>query len=171
VTRALARLDRRALRVLRTRLHPPALERAAIAYTTTGEFGAIWIAGALAGAALDRERRSAWLVAAAAVPTALCANAVLKRVVRRERPQLWGLPPVGRAPSTPSFPSGHAATSFAGASAIGAVAPGVRAPLLAAAGAMSLTRPYLGVHYPSDVLAGAVLGGLLGARLMTVCGR
>jgi len=166
VTRALARLDRRVLRAFRTRLHPPALEHAAVAYTTTGEFGAIWIAGALAGAALDRERRGAWLLSAAVVPTALCVNAVVKRVVRRPRPRLRGLPPVGRAPSTPSFPSGHAATSFAGARAIGTLAPGARGPLVVAAALMSLTRSYLGVHYPSDVLAGAVLGSMLGARLM-----
>lgn len=166
MTRALARLDRRVLRAFRTRLHPPALEHAAVAYTTTGEFGAIWIAGALAGAALDRERRGAWLLSAAVVPTALCVNAVVKRVVRRPRPRLRGLPPVGRAPSTPSFPSGHAATSFAGARAIGTLAPGARGPLVAAAALMSLTRSYLGVHYPSDVLAGAVLGSMLGARLM-----
>ena len=166
MTRALARLDRRVLRAFRTRLHPPVLERAAVVYTTTGEFGAIWMAGALAGAAVDRERRGAWLLSAAAVPTALCVNAVVKRVVRRPRPQLRGLAPVGRAPSTPSFPSGHAATSFAAARAIGTLAPGARGPLLAAAGLMSLTRSYLGVHYPSDVLAGAVLGSVVGARLM-----
>jgi membrane-associated phospholipid phosphatase len=164
VTRALARLDRRALRALRTRVHPPALERAAVAYTTTGEYGAIWIAGALAGAALDRERRSAWLVAAALVPTSLCANAVVKRIVRRDRPRLRGLPPVGHAPSSPSFPSGHAATSFTGASAIGAIAPRTRAPLVAAAALMAFTRSYLGVHYPSDVIAGALLGNALGSR-------
>jgi undecaprenyl-diphosphatase len=48
---------------------------------------------------------------------------------------------------------------------MGAVAPAARAPLVAAATLMSLTRPYLGVHYPSDVLAGAVLGGALGLWL------
>jgi undecaprenyl-diphosphatase len=165
VRRALARLDHEALRALRTRLHPPALERAAVVYTATGEFGALWIALALAGAGLDRERRSAWLMAGALVPASLCTNAVVKRVVRRERPRLRGLAPLGRAPSTPSFPSGHAATSFTAAVALGAVAPEARAPLVAAAILMSLTRPYLGVHYPSDVLAGAVLGGALGAWL------
>jgi undecaprenyl-diphosphatase len=165
VRRALTRLDRELLRALRTRLHPPALERAVVVYTTAGEFGALWIAIALAGARLDRDRRSAWLVAGALVPTSLCANAVLKRIVRRQRPRLHGLEPLGRAPSTPSFPSGHAATSFTAAVAIGAVAPCTRTPLVAAAILMSLTRPYLGVHYPSDVLAGAVLGGALGTWL------
>ena len=154
------------LRGLRTRFHPPALERAAVVYTTSGEFGAIWIAGALAGGAVDRDRRRAWFTAGALVFTALCANAVVKRVVRRKRPHLPGLPPIGRAPSTPSFPSGHAATSFAGAHAIGTLVPGARPPLVAAAALMALTRSYLGVHYPSDVIAGAVVGTVVAARLM-----
>jgi membrane-associated phospholipid phosphatase len=162
VTAALARLDRQALRFLRTRLHPPALERAAVAYTTAGEYGALWIAAALAGARLDGERRDAWVVAAVAVPASLCVNAVVKRIVRRRRPRLLGLPPVGRAPVTFSFPSGHAATSFTGAATIGALAPRARGGLIAAAALMALTRPYLGVHYPSDVLAGAVLGAAFG---------
>jgi undecaprenyl-diphosphatase len=96
------------------------------------------------------------------VPASLSVNAVVKRAVRRERPRLRGLPPIGRAPATFSFPSGHAATSFAAAIAIGALAPRLRAPVLGAAALMALTRPYLGVHYPSDVLAGAALGGALG---------
>ena len=166
--RAFLRLDREALRTLRTRLHPPALERGAIAYTTTGEYGAIWIAAALAGAWLDPERRDAWLAAAAAVPASLCVNAVVKRIVRRERPRLRGLPPVGRAPSSFSFPSGHAATSFTGATAIGALAPRARTALMAAAALMTMTRPYLGVHYPSDVVAGAALGGVLGVAVARV---
>jgi membrane-associated phospholipid phosphatase len=156
------RLDREALLALRTRVHPPALERAAIAFTTLGEYGAIWFAAALAGAGLDSERREAWLVASAAVPASLCVNAVVKRVVRRRRPELPGLPPVGRAQVTFSFPSGHAATSFTGAVTIGALAPGARVPLMTAAALMALTRPYLGVHYPSDVLTGAMLGGAFG---------
>jgi undecaprenyl-diphosphatase len=58
--------------------------------------------------------------------------------------------------SSLSFPSAHATTSFAAARAFSRVAP---APALyAAAAALALTRPYLGVHYPSDVVVGAVLG-------------
>ena len=166
MSRALSRLDRKALYAFRTRLHPRTLERAAIAYTTVGEFGAIWIAGALAGAAVDRERRGAWLATAAIVPGSLCANFLVKIAVRRERPRLRGLPPLGREPATFSFPSGHAATSFAAATAIGSLLPPARAPLLAAAALMALTRPYLGLHYPSDALAGAALGRLLGTALL-----
>ena len=76
--------------------------------------------------------------------------------MRRARPQLPGLEPLTPTVSRLSFPSAHATTSFAAARAFSAVAPG--APLYAVAGAFALSRPYLGVHYPSDVVAGAVLG-------------
>jgi len=158
-----ARLDRAALRLLRTKLHAPALERAAIAYTTVGEYGALWIALALGGAARDAERRDSWLGAAALVPAVLTLNAAVKRLVRRERPHLEGLHPLGRRPSSLSFPSGHAATSFAGAVAVGSLAPPLRPALLAGAAAMALTRPYLGHHYPFDVLVGAAEGAVAGA--------
>ena len=134
-------------------------------YALTGEYGALWIVLALAGATLDRERRGRWLSVAALVPLALGPNYVLKVAVRRRRPRLEGLPPLGRVPVTQSFPSGHAATAFAAARAGGAVRPVLGPPLLVAASLMALTRPYLGLHYPSDVLAGAGLGLLLGGAL------
>jgi undecaprenyl-diphosphatase len=162
VAAALARLDRDTLRVLRTRAHPAALEHAAIAYTWAGEFGAAWIAGALAAAVLDRDRRGAWLTVAALVPATLGANYLVKLAVRRPRPELAGLEPLGRRPATLSFPSGHAATSFAAATAAGRLVPTARLPLLAAAAAMALSRPYLGLHHPSDALAGAALGVAIG---------
>src|SRR5439155_9039608 len=146
------------------------LERAAIVYARAGEYGVMWIALAFAGALADARKRARWLRAAATVPAALGANYLVKIVVRRKRPRLRGLPPLGREPSTYSFPSAHAATSFAAAEAIGVTRPLLRRPLLAAASAMSLTRPYLGLHYPSDVLAGAILGsvvGRVGARAET----
>jgi membrane-associated phospholipid phosphatase len=159
---ALARLDRKVLRVLRTRAHSKGLERAMVAYTTTGEMGALWIAIALAGAALDDQRRGSWLAAAALVPASMGANFLVKVSVRRHRPRLRGLPPVGRTPSTYSFPSAHAVMSFAGATAIGAIEPAARTPLMAAAVLMAVSRSYLGVHYPSDVLTGAALGRAIG---------
>jgi membrane-associated phospholipid phosphatase len=162
MTHALVRADRAAFRLLRTRLHPRALEKVAVAYTTMGEFGAIWIGAALAGAALDRDRGASWLAVAALVPTALAANFLVKVAVHRERPRLPNLPPLGRAPATFSFPSGHAATSFAAASAIGALVPAARPAIFVGAGLMALTRPYLGLHYPSDAVAGAILGTALG---------
>jgi membrane-associated phospholipid phosphatase len=85
------------------------------------------------------------------------ANTVLKLLVRRRRPELVGLPPLTDTPTRLSFPSAHTATSFAGARLYSRLGLPV-APLYALAGALALSRLYLGVHYPSDVLAGAVLG-------------
>ena len=65
-------------------------------------------------------------------------------------------------PSALSFPSAHATSSLAAATAFGRVEPRTRLPLYALAAAICVTRPYLGMHYPSDVLAGAALGIAIG---------
>jgi decaprenylphosphoryl-5-phosphoribose phosphatase len=159
------KVDRRLLVLLRTRLRRPSLERAMAAYTWTGEWGRVWIAAALAGAVGDRGRRGRWLWAAAGVPLTLGANFCVKQVVRRERPRLEGVAAVGRVPTSRSFPSAHAATSFAAATMIGELEPRARPALFGAAGLMAFSRSYLGVHYPSDVVAGAVLGTVAGRVL------
>jgi membrane-associated phospholipid phosphatase len=93
------------------------------------------------------------------VAAAYAVNQTTKLVVRRRRPELPGLPPLTPTVSRLSFPSAHATTSFAAARAYRRVAPS--APLYAVAIAFALSRPYLGVHYPSDVIAGAALGTAL----------
>ncbi len=157
-----ASADIRLLRAMRTRGHPPAAEAAARGFATLGEWGAVWAAIGLAGAIADPARRSRWLRGAAVAPGAVIANYAVKLVVRRPRPKLRGLPPLGTAPSALSFPSAHATSSVAAATAFGRVAPRTRLPLHALAAAICLTRPYLGMHYPSDVLAGATLGIAIG---------
>ncbi len=144
----------------RTRGHGPAAERAVSAYSRLAEHGACWLALGVVGAGLDRDRqrrrdwrRGVWIVAGS-----YAVNQAIKFVVRRQRPQLPGLPPLTATVTRLSFPSAHATTSFAGAAAYRGVAPPVA--LYAAAIAFCLSRPYLGVHYPSDVLAGAALGTL-----------
>ncbi len=159
----MANPDTALLRLMRTRGHTPAIERAAQLIAASGEYGAIWAAGGLAAAALDRPRRRQWLAAAVLAPAAIGLNFGVKLIVRRRRPVLDGLPPLGGAPSSLSFPSAHATASFAAATAMSRIAPRNRPALLAAATTMALTRPYLGMHYPSDVLAGAALGTALGA--------
>jgi undecaprenyl-diphosphatase len=136
-----------------------------------GEWGSVWIAIAMAAAALDGERRARWLRTAPIAPTAVGLNYLVKVAVRRERPRLRRLPPLATAPSRLSFPSAHATASLAAATAMGRVRPGARLPLFVLAGAICLTRPYLGMHYPSDVLAGAALGIALGAGWPGLRGR
>ncbi|MGZ5325599.1 MAG: phosphatase PAP2 family protein, partial [Solirubrobacterales bacterium] len=112
-------------------------------------------------ALLADENRSEWLVAGLLGPLAIGVNFAVKLLVRRPRPVLEGLPPLGGAPSSLSFPSAHATSSFACATAMTRIAPEA-AVLYVLAALIAAGRPYLGMHYPSDVLAGALLGTALG---------
>jgi membrane-associated phospholipid phosphatase len=155
-------LDERLLRALRTRFHYPAVDRPLARFSLFGEHGAGWLAIGGTGALLDRRRRARWGVATATVAGTYALNTAIKRVVQRPRPQLEGLPQLTSTPTQLSFPSAHASTSFAGAlvySRLGLPA----GPLYALAAGVALSRLYLGVHYPSDTLAGAALGTLVGA--------
>ena len=92
------------------------------------------------------------------------ANTAIKLAVRRRRPDLPDLPPLTGTPTGLSFPSAHAASSFAGALAYSRLGLPA-APLYGLASSLALSRLYLGVHYPSDVLAGALLGTAVASRL------
>ena len=152
----LAALDRKLLRFLRTRGHSPQLERAALLYARSGENGLLWQGLGAAGALLHRGRRPVYLRAMRVTLLTLMANTVVKALVRRARPVLEELPALSPTLYGRSYPSAHASTSFAAAGALSAALP--RVPLYAAATLMALTRPYLGVHYQSDVAAGALFG-------------
>ncbi|WP_454049447.1 phosphatase PAP2 family protein [Cellulomonas sp. Marseille-Q8402] len=135
-----------------------ALAGAARGYSRFGEHAAGWLVLAALAAALDRPRRRDWVVVGGAAFTAHAAAVVLKRVVRRRRPADPVLEVLVRTPSDLSFPSAHAASTTAAAVAL---VPVVGAPVAGAlAGAMMLSRVLLGVHYPTDVLAGAALGAV-----------
>jgi membrane-associated phospholipid phosphatase len=156
-------LDEQLLRLARTRGHAPAVERAVGRFTRIGEHGGVWLAIGLAGQTIDGDRRARWRRATATVAGASVLNSAIKLLVRRSRPELESLPPLTRTPTRLSFPSAHACTSFAGALCFSRL--GVPAvPLYALAGGLSASRVYLGVHYPSDVLAGALLGTALASR-------
>jgi membrane-associated phospholipid phosphatase len=150
------------LRALRTRGHGLRAELAVGAWSSAGEGGLIWHSLAAAGFLLDGGRRPIYLRSVRAVLLAFGANTLLKYAIRRARPVLDELPALAPTISGHSYPSAHSAMSFAAARALSEALPPL--PLYAAALAMALSRPYLGVHYPSDVLAGAGLGDAV-ARL------
>jgi membrane-associated phospholipid phosphatase len=153
--------DLKLLRVMRTRGHTPGLVKAAQALGKTGNNGAIWVVLCLLILVLSDSNGGAWFICALLGPAAIAVNYVAKRIFKRPRPKLEGLPALGGAPTSLSFPSAHATSSFAVATAMTRIDPlGALAFILAFA--LALGRPYLGMHYPSDVLAGAVFGIALG---------
>ena len=127
-----------------------------------GTFGAIWLvlAGALALAWRRPAIAGSVLVAVAAADL---LAVTLKLLIPRARPHVVALVAL---PHDHSFPSGHAATGFAGATVIGAVVPRARVPLFVLAALVAWSRVYVGVHYPLDVAAGALLGVAVGLGVL-----
>jgi membrane-associated phospholipid phosphatase len=154
-------LDSRVLYAMRTRFHSPAAEAVGKALGKIGEYGAVWFAIGIVLAFVDPDNGEDWVLAGVLGPVAILLNFVVKVIVRRPRPVLEGLPPLGGAPSSLSFPSAHATASFACATAMTRIAPEAGFLFILAV-AIAACRPYLGMHYPSDVIAGAILGAGLG---------
>ena len=157
--RALKEVDRR----LAAALHLPERHRGRLEavqrLSHTGDHAAIWLAAGAVGAAADRRRRAQWLRAAAAVLLAHGSATLVKRANGRSRPAPLPWVTSASTPSARSFPSSHATSSTAAAVAYAGLVPAaVRLPL---AGGVMWSRLALGLHWPSDVVAGAALGGLV----------
>lgn len=151
------------LRWLMETFSHPVLDKIMIFISSLGNKGMIWIAIGvlffLFGWKNQQWRTRGLLVLFSLAANLLVCNAVLKPLVDRTRPYYVLeytplIPPVG----DPSFPSGHTAASFAAATAIYAINKkwGIAAYLFAAI--MGFSRLYLGVHFPTDVLFGAMVG-------------
>lgn len=137
--------------------------------TAASDQGRVWFgaAGLLAVAGGRRGRRAAAEGLAAAGAGSLVVNAAVKPLVRRRRPTLPAplQPALGHAPRTSSFPSSHTTTAFAFATAAGVALPPAALPLAAVAAAVGWSRVRGRRHFPSDVVAGALLGATVGAAV------
>jgi undecaprenyl-diphosphatase len=148
----------------------PALEHPVLTAVFVA-LSAWWVKGPLLlalGLGCDLWRRRLPLAFGAAAISVLSASLVvgrLKDLFERARPPEAdpGLGSLVAIPTNASFPSGHAATAFAAATAIAILSPRMRPYALGIAAAVALSRVYLRVHFPLDVLAGAALGAGLGA--------
>jgi undecaprenyl-diphosphatase len=146
------------------------LDGSLVAITRAANYSRLWlaIAGGLAAFGGRRGRRAAERGLIALALAAAVANGPAKLLVRRRRPFRHSRPTLIRIPRSTSFPSGHSATAFAFATGAGAELPLLAPVLIPLAGAVAYSRVHTGVHYPSDVMAGAAIGvgsGALAARL------
>jgi len=149
----------------------PTLDRDLARLSRAADRSVLWmgiaVGLAVAGGASGR-RAAAAGVASVAVTSAL-ANAGLKHLHGRPRPDAVaagiGSGRAVRMPRSASFPSGHAASAFAFATAAGAELPVLALPLRCLAAAVAYSRVHGGAHYPGDVIGGAVLGGAIAAAV------
>ncbi|MDF2823778.1 MAG: phosphoesterase, PA-phosphatase related protein [Mycobacterium sp.] len=137
----------------------PGVLPAATALSHFGEHSLGWLAVAAAGAVAQPRRRRQWLTAGAGAFIAHAAAVVIKRVVRRQRPHHPAIAVNVGTPSKLSFPSAHATSTTAAAVLLGRVT-GLPLPALLVP-PMVLSRLVLGVHYPSDVATGVVVGAVV----------
>ena len=156
------RLDGRAFGWV-ARSRTPWLDRVLLTLTRLANQSILWlgIAAVIAAVGGRRGNRAAGRGLGAVGLTSFLVNQVIKRVVRRPRPALRGVPAVRRLkvqPLTTSFPSGHAASAAAFATGVSIEWPAVGAALVPVAAAVGYSRTYVGVHYPFDVLCGAAIG-------------
>ena len=137
--------------------------------TLLGNGGAIWILCTILLLLFKKTRKIGFMCAIALLASLVLNNLILKNLIARARPydMIQGLKILVEAPTDFSFPSGHTASSFAAATVLFLTLPkkyGIPALVLAAL--MGFSRLYIGVHYPTDVLAGLISGVLI--ALVTV---
>ncbi|MET7366334.1 phosphatase PAP2 family protein [Streptomyces sp. NPDC005566] len=144
--------------------HWPGAEPLLPRLSRSANHGLLWFGAAAGMAALGssaRSRRAALRGIASLAVASAAINTVGKGAVRRERPILDLVPVIRqlkRQPFTTSFPSGHAASAAAFATGVALESKGWGAVVAPVAVAVAASRVYTGVHYPSDVVAGAALG-------------
>lgn len=160
----LSELDGGILLWIQEYLRNPVLTPILKVITTLGNVGAIWILLTLLILMMPKTRKVGCMMAAALFGTLLINNILLKNLVARTRPYdvIEGLTYIVRRPKEFSFPSGHAGSSFAAACIMLRRLPGrYGIPAFVLAVLISLSRLYVGVHYPSDVLFGVISGILI----------
>ncbi|WP_043649777.1 bifunctional phosphatase PAP2/diacylglycerol kinase family protein [Nocardia thailandica] len=159
--RSVGQVDRAVSRALAA-VPESAFDRGMVRLTTSANRGGLWLG--IAAALSTRQgppRRAALRGVVAVAGSGLLVNVVLKTLVPRRRPAA-DLMPVGRrliqAPTSSSFPSGHAANAAAFATAVALESPRTALFVAPVAAAVGYSRVHTGVHWGSDVLAGAAVG-------------
>jgi len=155
----------------------PRLDRWFRSVSRAADHSKLWIgsAGVLAAAGGRSGQRAAVNGLASVALSSAVVNMLLKPLARRRRPdrRAHGVASSRRVamPLSTSFPSGHAASAFAFATGVGIALPRAGLPLTAAAALVAYSRVHTGVHYPSDAIAGSVIGAGLAPTVAAALDR
>ena len=160
----LLNLDGGFLLFLQESVRNPILDNIMIFITSLGNGGMIWIAATIALLIPKKTRKAGVVSAVALLGSLIINNNIVKNIVQRPRPfvTFTDLQIIIPTPSEFSFPSGHTSSSFAAAAVFYRHLPKkLGIPSVILAGLIGFSRLYVGVHYPTDVIAGVLMGILL----------
>ena len=153
-------LDINILNFIRENLSNPIIDKLMVFITTLGDKGFIWIAIGIILLAQKKYRKVGFVLLIALLINLIIGEGVLKNVI--QRPRVFTTYPniniIINPPESYSFPSGHTASSFAAATVLGYYFKRYRYAFYAIAALIAFSRLYLFVHYPSDIIAGILLG-------------
>lgn len=158
------------LLAIQDNLTSPWADSLMVGLSTLGDHGLVWILIALGLCAMPKWRRAGLAMLAALLLAHLTGNVLLKNLIGRPRPYLaypgisLKIPPLNEF----SFPSGHTIAAFAAVFALPPSLGGLKRTLSVLATAVAFSRLYLFMHYPSDVLGGALLGVAIGAAVSRI---
>ena len=167
----LLNIDGGLLMMIQEYVRTPLLNEIMIFITTLGNGGMIWIAATLLLMIPKKTRKVGIMSGVALLGSLIINNNLIKNLVQRPRPfvTFTDLQILIPTPSEFSFPSGHTSSSFAAASVFYAHLPKkIGVPAVILAGLIGLSRLYVGVHYPTDVIAGILMGIFLGWLAETI---
>jgi undecaprenyl-diphosphatase len=160
-------IDRRLYNLIHSLPHSPVGDRYVTIMSDLGE-GLGWVGAGVALAWLggSRGRRAGLATIIASLGTTYLVQQRIKPIFRRKRPHIGrDILVVGIRTTDASFPSGHAASSFAAATAVAAFYPKTAPLVFTLAAGVGASRVHLGHHFPSDVLVGAGIGVASGALI------
>ena len=156
----LQNIDNSILLFIKNNMHSYIMDKAMVTITSLGNGGVVWIIIAVLLIINKKYRKIGFIVLGALTISAVLGEGILKHLIQRIRP-CADIPAINMLITKPlsySFPSGHSASSFAGAAVLSNYFKKYKFVFFGLAFLIAFSRLYLYVHYPTDVLAGIILG-------------
>lgn len=152
--------DKSVIEFIQNNLHSPIMDKIMVFITTLGDTGLIWIIIGLALVISNKYRKVGFMVLGALLLGSILGEGIIKNIVQRDRPfiNMDGIDMLINTPITYSFPSGHTTSSFAAAGVLAISFKNKSVYVFVLAGLIAFSRLYLGVHFPTDIIAGIILG-------------